>query len=129
MGWLLTSYLHKVQHSHEVHVVRATQVLQLQRVTRKALIGYLKVKNNSASLLHFPSYTGMIIFVARWLLEMLFHAGALSVARVNCATTTCRCAGFPCLRSCTASNKYFSLLALRVEMAFQRFPAFVVVFI
>lgn len=70
----------------------------------------------------------MIIFVAQWPLEMLFRAGALCVARVDHATTR-RYAAFPCLHSHIASNRYFPLLALRVEMAFQRFPALVVVFI
>lgn len=125
-GLAVTSYPHKVQHSHQLHIVRA--MLVLQRVTRKALIGYLKVKNNGGFLLHFPSYIGMIIFVAQWLLEMSFCAGALCIAPVDCATT-CRYAGFPCLHSHIASNKYFSSLALRIEMAFQRFPALVVVFI
>lgn len=60
--------------------------------------------------------------MAQWLLEMPF------CAEVNRASTR-RYAGFPCLHSCIASNKYFSLLALRVKMAFQRFPALVVVFI
>lgn len=53
--------------------------------------------------------------------------GAL-IARVDCATT-CRYAGFLHLRSCTASNRYVSLPAVGVEMALQRFPALVVVFI
>lgn len=42
----VTSCARKVQLSHQLHVGRAKQVLQLQHVTRKALIGFLKVKNN-----------------------------------------------------------------------------------
>lgn len=43
-----TSCPHEVQllHLQQLHVVRATKVVQLWHVTRKALIGYLKVKNN-----------------------------------------------------------------------------------
>lgn len=41
-----TSCPHKVQLSHQLHVVRTTQLFQFQHVTRKALIGYLKVKSN-----------------------------------------------------------------------------------
>lgn len=42
----VTSYPPRVQHSHQLHVVKALQVFQLQCVTRRALIGYLKAKNS-----------------------------------------------------------------------------------
>lgn len=42
----VTLHLQQVQHSYQLHMMRGTQVFQLQSGTRIALIGYLKAKNS-----------------------------------------------------------------------------------
>lgn len=76
----------------------------------------------------------MMVFVAQWLVEVLFCAGAFCTALVDCAITHVGMLDFhECLSMSAfthvACSKHFPLLAFRVEMAFQRFPALVVVFI
>lgn len=68
----------------------------------------------------------MIVFLTR-LVEVPFCAGAFCTAKLTVPSYV-GVLDFPAF-TCVACSKHFPLLAFRVEMAFQGFPALVVVFI